>query len=180
MLAVVGMRLNDGYDPLVLDTSVWINVFATQEGDRIVRALKRTCLAPHQVVAEVLRDPITGIKYTASNHPLSAGGAIEITSLVADELDTFLELVGAPIGDRLGDGEAAAMAVAIHRKAVLCVDERKARRILRERFSAVEVMGSIDLLRHPSVLDDLGDKLAAECEAKATKFGRMHIPRSAN
>lgn len=170
------MTAEDLSVPLVLDTSVWINVSATGECARIVATLGRTCLVPPQVYGEVKRDPVTGALYGPGNHPLSVGPPIEITPLSPDELDTFLALVGAEVGDRLGDGEAASMAVAIHRNAILCVDERKARRILRERFPAVRLMRSFDILQHPRVVQALGEPLALNCLEMAKKFGRMHIP----
>lgn len=118
--------------PLVLDTSVWINVLATEEAPRIVGALGRDPLVPEQVLAEIKRDPLTKEPFQPGNHPLRTIVPVQLTHLSDVERETFLALVGAPAGDRLGDGEAAAIAVAAHREASLVIDERKARRILRE------------------------------------------------
>src|SRR5579862_276045 len=119
---------------LVLDTSVWIKLLATDALEPILRALAVPCHAPEQVVAEVRRHPVTGVTFLADNHPLrQMSPTVTIVSLDSAELDVFLEIVGAPAGEALGDGEAAAIAVALSRGLDLAIDDRKARRILAER-----------------------------------------------
>ena len=121
---------------LVLDTSVLINLLATEAMNAILEALAVPCHAPQQVLAEVCRDPVTGVIFPAERHPLrEKSSAVSILALEGTELDLFLRIVGAPAGDALGDGEAAAIAVAISRGLDLVIDDRKARRIVRERFS---------------------------------------------
>lgn len=162
---------------LVFDTSVWINLLATEAMEPILRALAVPCHAPEQVVAEVSRHPVTGIRFPADNHPLRQMSArVSILSLDRAELEVFLEIVSAPAGEALGDGEAAAIAVASSRGLDLVIDDRKARRILRERFSQVRIHWTVDLFQAGSVVAALGRPLIDECFARALRFGRMHVP----
>jgi predicted nucleic acid-binding protein len=166
-------------DGLVLDTSVWINLLATEAMEAILNALGVPCYAPEQVVTEVKRHPATGTMFPADDHPLRCmAPRVSILSLEGEELDLFLEIVGAPAGDALGDGEAAAIAVAASRGLDLAIDDRKARRILRERFGRVLTWWTVDLLQARPVVAALGRPLVDECFAKALRLGRMHVPRS--
>ena len=163
---------------LVLDTSVWINLLATEAVEAILDALAVPCHAPEQVIAEIKRDPVTGVTFPADRHPLHhMSSGISILSLEGTELDLFLEIVGAPAGDALGDGEAAAIAVAVSRRLDLVIDDRKARRIVRERFGEVRTYWTVDVLRADRVITALGRDRADEYFAKARRFGRMHVPR---
>ena len=163
---------------LVLDTSVWINLIATDVIEAILGALAVQCYAPEQVIAEIRRHPVTGIVFALDKHPLRERSlGVQIVSLQSAELDLFLEIVGAPAADALGDGEAAAIAMAVSRGLDLVIDDRKARRILRERFSQVRIYWTVDLLRARQVVNALGRSLAHDCFAKAERFGRMHVPR---
>jgi predicted nucleic acid-binding protein len=164
---------------LVLDTSVWINLLATDAIEAILRALAVPCHAPEQVIAEISRHPITGIIFPPDKHPLREPSlGVQILSLQGAELDLFLEIVGAPAADALGDGEAAAIAIAVSRGLGLVIDDRKARRIVRERFSQVRIHWTVDLMRARRIITALGRYRADNCFAKAERFGRMHVPRS--
>jgi predicted nucleic acid-binding protein len=77
---------------------------------------------------------------------------VQILALQGAELELFLGTVGAPAADALGDGEAAAIAMAVSRELDLVIDDRKARRILRQRFSQVRVYWTVELLRARRVL----------------------------
>jgi predicted nucleic acid-binding protein len=164
---------------LVLDTSVWINLLATEAITAILDALGVPCHAPEQVITEIRRHPTTGVVFQADSHPLrELSPEVSILSLEGAELDLFLGIVGAPAVDALGDGEAAAIVVAISRRLDLVIDDRKARRILRERFSQVRTYWTVDLLHARPVITALGRYQVDECFAKAQRFGRMHVPRS--
>jgi predicted nucleic acid-binding protein len=164
---------------LVLDTSVWINLLATEAIEQILQALAVPCYAPERVLAEVKRHPITGAMFAAENHPLRhMSPAISVLSLKGEELGLFLEIVGAPVGDALGDGEAAAIAMAASRGLGLVIDDRKARRIVRERFSQIQAYWTVDLLQARSVVAALGRMRVDEHLAKALQLGRMHMPRT--
>lgn len=164
---------------LVLDTSIWINLLATGAIEAILGALAVPFYAPEQVLVEVKRHPATGTTFPTEDHPLrKMSPKVSVLSLEREELDLFLEIVGAPAADALGDGEAAAIAMAASRGLDLVIDDRKARRIPRERFSQVCTYWTVDLLQAHSVVAALGHSLVDECFAKALRFGRMHVPRT--
>jgi predicted nucleic acid-binding protein len=171
------MRDSVESDGLVLDTSVWLNLMATEAMGTILDALAVPCYAPEQVVTEIRRHPGTSTTFPAGSYPLRLmSPRVSILSLENDELDLFLEIVGAAAGEALGDGEAAAIAVAASRGLDLVIDDRKARRILRERFSRVRTYWTVDLFRESAVVGGLGGPRVEEYFAKALRIGRMHVP----
>ena len=89
---------------LVLDTSVWINLLATEMTQSILGALKTHCTIPSQVAAEIKRNPITGEPIVAEDLLLlGPANQISIVVLNGPELELFFDLVGAPAVDALGD-----------------------------------------------------------------------------
>jgi hypothetical protein len=133
---------------------------------------------PEQVLAEVKRDPATGVTYPLTEHPLrQLSPAVSVLPLQGAELDLFFKIVAAPAIDALGDGEAAAIAMAHSRELDLVIDDKKARRILRERFSQIRTYWTVDMLRSRAVIAALGRSYAEECFARAKGLGRMHVPR---
>lgn len=164
---------------LVLDTSVWINLLATETLPDILAAFGGSYYTPEQVVSEITRHPVTNIQFTAEAHPFrSRPPPASIVVLSQKELELFLDIVGGPATSALGDGEAAAISVAVVRGFALAIDDRKARRIIRERFSHIETFWTADILSDPLVKTVLGAHLAEECWRKAKQFGRMHVPRT--
>ena len=159
----------------VFDTSVWINLLATERAQAILDLLGADGHLPSQVLRELRRHPITGRPLDFNAHPVAALRGVNAARLGGNEADLFVELVAAPQGSALGDGEAAAIAVAVHRNAVLAIDERKARRILAQRFPQVPLIRSCDLLQSTILAEGLGSEIANECFEKALKHGRMHI-----
>lgn len=159
----------------VFDASVWINLFATEKAGAIIDAFGVDIDLPPQVLRELRRDPVTNRPFDNLNHPALAIPSVRRSALAGAEIGLFLELVAAAPPNGLGDGEAAAMAIAVHRHSVLAVDERKARRILAERFPHVTILRSAEILNAPSVLAALGEVAAKECFAKAVRHGRMHV-----
>ncbi len=162
---------------LVLDTSVWINLLATEQPWTILHALGARCIAPEEVLGEVKRNPITQQVYSREKHPLRQQGSIEIAQLRDKELDLFLSLVSQNSADALGDGEAAVIAIAHVRQCAAALDERKARRIVRERFPEILVLRTVDILQDPSVKARLGEEASEAAFSKAKQFARMYAPK---
>ena len=167
-----------GSSGLVLDANVCINLLATKAVAALLDALAIPCLIPDQVLAEVTRDPVTRAALPDAGHPLRRHApALGVVALIDGEIDLFLDLVGAPTADALGDGEAAAIAVAVHRRLDIAMDDKKARPIVRDRFPTLRAFWTVDLLRAPSVVAGLGAARAADLFDRAKRHGRMHVPR---
>jgi len=162
---------------LVFDASVWINLLATEQPWTIVGALGVRCVTPEEVVREVKRNPITGQTYSVEKHPLRRQPNVDVVKLSGDELDLFLSLVGQDSADALGDGEAAAIAVARVRQCAVALDDGKARRIIRERYPDTTIVMTVDILRDRVVKARLGEEASKAAFEKARQFGRMHVPK---
>lgn len=165
-------------EKLVLDASVWINLLATEQPWTIIHALGMQCLTPEDVLREVKRDPITRQTYSFDKHPFRRQPNVEIVELSAEELDLFVELVARDSVEALGDGEAAAIAVARMRQCAVALDDRKARRIVQSRYPEMRILMTVDILLHRGVRARLGEEASESAFAKAIKFGRMYVPKS--
>jgi len=129
---------------LLLDACVTINLMATDRLGEIAASLSLSFAVVEQVAAEVghLRELIDGevVVTPIDLHKQVAAGCLNIVELSAAELSTYVEL--AAIVD---DGEAATIAIALHRGLPLATDDRKARRVCAERGLA-EPRRTLDLL----------------------------------
>jgi|HubBroStandDraft_1064217.scaffolds.fasta_scaffold350744_1 hypothetical protein len=117
---------------LMLDARVAINLAATADLERIADSLQLTFGMVQQAADEVghLRDMIDG-KVTLIPIDLTipvANGKLLKLELDPPEVAVYLEM--AAIVD---DGEAATIAVAIHRGLAIATDDRRARTLCRER-----------------------------------------------
>lgn len=167
--------LADESRPLVLDTSVLINLHACTFGDRILMAIPNAIVVP-QVVADEL-DTETGRRNGDHGflHGLVAQGKISIVAMTDDEYELFAALTsGTP---SLDDGEAATIAVAARRDFRAVIDERKGRAQAVTRMGGEEPGWTLDLLQHPAARGSLGDADMAEAVYLALREGRMRIPQ---
>lgn len=167
--------LTDDPRPLVLDTSVLINLHACTFGDRILLTIPNAIVVP-EVVADEL-DTETGRRNGDHGfvHGLVDQEKISIVAMTDEEYELFSALTsGTP---SLDDGEAATIAVAASREFRAVIDERKG------RAQAVTLMGgeepgwTIDLLQHPAARRSLGDADQTEAIYLALREGRMRIPQ---
>ncbi|MEY4531147.1 MAG: hypothetical protein RLZZ156_1868 [Deinococcota bacterium] len=75
-------------------------------------------------------------------------GIIHIEAdLTPAELELYLEFIDPDNKNRIDDGEAMTAASAIHRKAGLVTDDRKARRVILERVPTMQIISSMGLVR---------------------------------
>ncbi len=166
--------LIDNEGPLVLDTSVLINLHACTYGERILTAIPNDILVPEIVAGELKHETSRKDGEHSFLHGLVARGDLKLVDLTDEEYETFHQLTsGSP---SLGDGEAATIAIAVNRDVFPIIDERKGRARASALLQAHEPGWSLDLLRHPSVTSILGEQAALEALYLALRDGRMRIP----
>ncbi len=130
----------------LLDSSVLINILATNQVEAVLRTLSAGAGVCSAVAAEALylraerpTDPRTKI----SLEPLIEGGLLQEHTLQTDqERALYVDLAA-----DLDDGEAMTLAIAYERRITTATDDKKARRIARERFgNDMQVLGTADII----------------------------------
>lgn len=163
----VPSSLSDSGIPLVIDTSVLVSLHACTYGHQIMSAIPNKIMVPDIVLAEFERGT-TDKSFLSS---LTSAGIIEIHNLTDDEFELFGEIVS-----DLDDGESATIAMAISRRFLPVIDERKGRAHARLQAASLVPVWCLDLLRHPSVIRTVGAEMATEALYLALRESHMRIP----
>jgi predicted nucleic acid-binding protein len=163
-------------DELVVDASVVINILGTCDPRSFLESVPARLLMPSEVAREVKRSPYDGKEAVGLLVPLMEGGYLEQVDLDAEAIEIFMDLVGAPIADSLHDGEAAVIACAATTGAGAVLDERKGRRVCRERFPKVPVFCTMDLFRMCHEQSGVDRGRVVDWLQCAIKNSRIRIP----
>jgi predicted nucleic acid-binding protein len=166
--------LTDDHRPLVLDTSVMINLHACAHGERVLTVIENKIIVPDIVAGELEHE--TSRKNGDHNflHRLIERGEVTVAKMTDAEYELFAVLSGA--SPSLDDGEAATIAIAVHRKCCAVIDERKGRARAATLMNGEVPIWSINLLKHPNVLKALGLSMVSDAIYLALRHGRMRIP----
>lgn len=168
--------LTDSDAQLVADTSTVINLIATGCAPTILSALPHRVLVADVISTELETGRSRGYSHADGLRELVDAGVISVVHLGNIAMKHFEELVIGPAYATLDDGEAATLAYAAEHAAVALIDERKAARISAERFPAVRIASTVDVLTHPIVERSLGREGLAEAVYQALQVGRMRVP----
>ena len=160
---------------LVADTSVIINLNASQCAKDILDALPNQVFVVEEVSQELERGRQFGWTNADALLALIKSQRIAIVRLGEIGQRYFERLVAGPASQTLDDGEAATIAYALENGATPLIDERKAHRICAERFPAMAVGCTGDLLAHDKVQQVLGREILAEAVYNALQDGRMRV-----
>ena len=167
--------LTDSSALLVGDTSTLINLIATESAPAILHALPNRIVVTDAVPGELEIGRRRGRLDADHFNGLVTAGFVEIVQLGDVAAGYFEELVVGPAVATLDDGEAATIAYAAEHGAIAVLDERKATRICGERFPALLVGCTVDILAHPEVGRRLGATALANAVFNALQEGRMHV-----
>jgi len=168
--------LADDLTPLVLDTSVLINLHASQCGARILSALPHEILVPEIVALELEHETSKKNGEFQFIQELVAAQNVRLIALDNREYDVFQSLVsGSP---SLDDGEAATIAIAACRGYQPVIDERKGRQQAQAHIPDKQPRWSLDLFRRPETTAKLGLALSIDALYRALRDGRMRIHES--
>lgn len=161
---------------LVLDASVVINLLGTGQPVEVLAGLRQRCLIEQKTLQEVKRHPIPGFKLEERLEVLFRDGLLEVARMTDAEYDVFIELVHAPLGVRLGDGESAAIAIA-PRGASIVLDEKRARRRVAEMLPALATVSSLRLILTSAHRQGWTEQSVAAIVALARVHARMGVPK---
>ena len=169
--------LRDRTVPVVADTSVVINLNASQCAESILDALPHPFLVVSEVVPELESGLQTGRNAAAALKEWITSGRVRIVPLGDTGTRHFFNLVSGPSAQTLDDGEAATIALALETEppAVPLIDERKANRICAHRFADLVTGSTVDLLAQDDVQAALGHDRLASAVFNALYFGRMRV-----
>ena len=167
--------LNNLIVPVVADTSVVINLNATEYSEVILDALSNRFLIVSEVRLELEEDRQTGRNDSAALAALVASGRAEIVRLGDGGIQHFSSLVSGPAAQTLDDGEAVTIAYALEHGVISLIDERKANRICVERFAELVTGSTVDLLAQDDVQAALGRDRLADAVFNASYYGRMRV-----
>ena len=169
--------LDERTAPVVVDTSVVINLNATGCAEAILRSLPNRCVVVEDVLLELQIGRQTGRGDADALAVLIEQHLVEHARLGGVGMSHFSSLVSGSAAETLDDGEAATIACAMERVAVALVDERKAIRICAERFPNLAVGCTVDVLAQHHVQAALGPGLA-DAVFNALDRGRMRVPEN--
>jgi predicted nucleic acid-binding protein len=132
--------------PVVLDTTVILNLFAAGIGEAILGSLQTECLVSRAAAQETLYiradDPAQPVQLVSVEPWVRA----KLIDIVAPE-GTDEENLYVQFASELDDGEAMSLAICYSRGCVLATDDRKARRVAGSlRPEAVAVLSTAEIL----------------------------------
>ena len=161
---------------LILDTSVLINLNASQHGESIVAAIPYDILVPRIVLEELTRPTEKSDGGEGFANALFSKGLAQSVPLSDNESIIYEQLITGKIS--LGDGEAASIAMAVGRGFCVAIDDGKARDHAISLFKTIDLCWSIDLLLHPEVVSVIAYDIICEAVFLALRDGRMRIHES--
>ena len=161
---------------LILDTSVLINLNASQHGESIVAAIPYDILVPRIVLEELTRPTEKSGGGEGFANTLFSKGLAQAVPLSDNESIIYERLTAGEIS--LGDGEAASIAMAAVRGFCVAIDDGKARDHATSLFETIDLCWSIDLMLHPEVVSVIACEIICEALFLALRDGRMRIHES--
>jgi predicted nucleic acid-binding protein len=168
--------LADSTRPLVLDTSVLINLHACTYGERILTAIPNDIIVPQIVFGELTHETSRMNGEHSFLQGLAQRGEVVLASMTDAEYEIFADLTSG--SSSLDDGEAATIAIAVVRQFFPIIDERKGRAHAATLIKGQESGWTLDLMRHPLVTSTLGNNAFIDALYLALRDGRMRIPAS--
>ena len=171
----VSHSLPESWRAIVADTSAIINLNATDRAEEIFRLFPSPPVVTESVRWELQAGEAQGHQDIAGLEALVRRGACRVVE-VGDGAAIQSSLVEGRATETLGDGEAATVAYASAYDRAAMIDDKKARRICNERFPAVPVVATAELLLHPVVKSALGTDGQADAIVAALQGARMSVP----
>lgn len=165
--------LTDDLTPLVLDTSVLINLYACTFGKQALAALPNDIIVPDIVIQELAHETSKNNGEHQFLESLISQGHIQSAPLNDGEWSVYERLITET--PSLGDGEAATIAVAATQGFLPVIDDGKGRSQAIKIIPSKSPAWSLDIFMHPNVEAELVNGQHIEAIHLALRNGRMRI-----
>jgi predicted nucleic acid-binding protein len=162
-------------ETITADASTVINLNATGRARDIVQALGSRFVVVDVVQVELEAGRRSGRRDADLLNGLLADRLFELVQLDAAAMVHFENLVIGSAIETLDDGEAATIAYSITAGATAAIDERKATAMCSQRFPALSVCSTVDILARPDVQNSLGNDELSAAVFQALMHGRMRV-----
>lgn len=162
-------------ETIAADASTVINLNATGRARDIVQALGSRFVVVDIVQAELDAGRRSGRRDADLLNGLLADQLFELVELNANAMEYFEALVVGPAIATLDDGEAATIAYSITTGATAAIDERKATAICLQRYPALSLCSTVDILARSDVQKSLGKDELSAAVFRALIHGRMRV-----
>ena len=149
---MVGSRITTKHDCIILDACCVMNLYASRKMGEIISAIAETvAVAVYVMKVEALtvyqesKRAAPDDKEQIDLQPFIDNEVLIAAALESDaENAAFLEFAT----QRLDDGEAATMAIAVNRNWAVATDDRAARRISQNQYEHIQLVSTPELMRH--------------------------------
>ena len=168
--------LDEVANPVVADTSVFINLSASGFATDILHAISNSVYLTEDVLSELQEGERRGHAYSDSIERIVDHERVAIARLGDRGMECFRSLVEGSTVDTIDDGEAATIACALELNGIALIDDGKARRICAERFPGLVTAFTVDLLFHRDVQSAFPPGKHALLIFNALYDGRMKVP----
>lgn len=167
--------LTNRCESLLLDASVVVNLNASGFADRVLTALPMSVGISGHVVSELKRGELAGYSDATDLQRLLDAEVVEVIPLGGAAHSDYISLVSGSTAASLDDGEAATIATGNAIGAFVAIDEKKGRRICKERFSSVGLVSTVDLFLHDSVRSNLSASEMSNAVTAALEVANMQV-----
>lgn len=163
--------------PLIIDTSVLINLQSCLRGEFILSKINNSVFSTTQVFEEIYSERSTHEMTKVFAKEMRESQLLREVSLTAKETEVF-DRLSLQTGINLGIGEASTIAVALCRGYTAVIDEKKGRRIGRNELKNQVIGRTFDMLVHPNVQSQIGVKELRNVFICALQYGGMSVEKS--
>ena len=167
--------LTDPTLTIVADASAVISITASARAGLICSAIPNRLVVSDVVVSELDSGRSKGHANAVQLHELINSNLVEVAAMGNEAESHFESLVVGSARNTLDDGEAATIACALETGGIPLLDERKARRICKQRYPELSYGSTVDIFAHPEVGNTLGAAGLALAVLTALKESRMRV-----
>lgn len=168
--------LSDPRTVLVADASVVINLNATGCAHAIITAFPNRWAVTANALAELVAGMRNGHDDARALQTLIDARVVDLVGLGDIGSAVYETLIDGTALRTLDDGEAATIGYAHEVGGIALIDERKAMSLCADRFPALSVISTVQLLLHEAVIRTLGQEGHVGALIGALQKARMRVP----